>query len=409
MATIAAEPGRRWALLTVLLAVLVTLNYADRGALAIAAPGLKDELHLTAFGFGIAVSAFSWIYAPAQFAVGWLSDRLCVYRLIAAGLALWAASTMLTAATTSLAMLVMLRLMLGLGEGVAFPAASRIIAHHVPDARRGIANAAVGSALALGPAIGTFVGGLILVTHGWRAIFLIYGAVTLLWLIPWHFAAKPHWQRPSEVRAQSVPMRDLIRRPAVLVMGIGHFFNTYAFFFLLAWLPLYLVKDRGFSILTMTSLTTTMFIVQALGALFFGWLSDRLVAAGQEEGQLRKGLMSFSMAVSAVTVFGLSQAHTPAVVGLWLVIGGFGAGPAGTNCYAIAQMFAGKRASGSWVGAMNGMGNTSGIIGPLMTGAIIDRTGNYLAAFYLAAALSAIGAFWWWLAIPRVAPVPEYR
>jgi len=91
MASIAQETreagSRRDGLwLTLLLAAMVLLNYVDRGAVGIAAPKLKDELMLSAAAFGVVVSAFSWIYAPAQFAVGWLSDRFCVYRMIAAGL-----------------------------------------------------------------------------------------------------------------------------------------------------------------------------------------------------------------------------------------------------------------------------------------------------------------------------------
>ena len=409
MATIASVRSRSWVPLTVLLAALIVLNYADRGALAIAAPKLKDELHLTAFGFGVAVSAFSWIYAPTQFAVGWLSDRLCVYRLVALGLALWAVSTMITAAASGLTMLIGLRLMLGLGEGVAFPSASRIIAHHVPPERRGIANSALAAALAIGPALGTFAGGIILFFYGWRSIFLVFGAVTLLWLVPWFAASKPHWRRISDVRQESVPMRDLLRRPTVWSMGFGHFCNTYSFYFLLAWLPLYLVKDRGFSILAMTSITTSVFIVQAIGALFFGWLSDRLVAAGHDEGRVRKGLMSFSLGATAVAILGLSTANSLPAIESWLLLAGVGGGPGGTNPYAISQIFAGRRASGSWVGAMNGIGNTSGIVGPLMTGAIIDRTGSYLAAFMLAASISAIGALWWWFAIPKVEPIAEFH
>ncbi|MFN2472632.1 MAG: MFS transporter, partial [Sphingomicrobium sp.] len=341
MATIAPESitadhsgvaGRRsWTLLIALLTLLVVLNYADRGAIAIAAPGLKDELHLSAFGFGVAVSAFAWIYAPAQFAVGWLSDRLCVYRLIALGLTLWSLSTMLTAATTGLAMLVALRIGLGLGEGVAFPSASKIIARHVPAARRGSTNGALAAALAIGPAIGMLGGGIILSGLGWRSIFLIFGAITILWLLPWHFASKPHWRNASDVREELVPMRSILRQPTVWSMGFGHFCNTYGFYFLLAWLPLYLVKDRGFSILAMTSLTTTVYLVQAVSALFFGWWSDRLVATGRDEGRLRKGLMSFSLATTAVAIGGLAMASSMEAIAFWLLFGAAGAGPGGTN------------------------------------------------------------------------------
>ena len=127
------------------------LNYVDRGAIGIAAPKLKDELMLSAAAFGFAVSAFSWVYAPAQFAVGWLSDRFCVYRMIAAGLAVWALATFLTGFANGLAMLVALRIMLGIGEGVAFPSASKIIARHVTAEAGGIANSVARRRARLGP------------------------------------------------------------------------------------------------------------------------------------------------------------------------------------------------------------------------------------------------------------------
>ncbi|WP_309612227.1 MFS transporter [Sphingomonas sp.] len=419
MATTAPEGGRTapggtarlggWKPLTLLLTLLVLLNYVDRGALGIAAPGLKDEFHLSALQFGVALSAFAWVYAPAQFAVGWLSDRFCVYRLVAVGLAIWAVSTMLTATATGLAMLVALRIGLGIGEGVAFPSISKMIAAHVPQERRGLANAWVAAALAAGPALGTLAGGHILNDYGWRAIFLIFGAITLLWLMPWHFVSRTHWHVAGQHREPSVAMRDILRRRAVWTMGIGHFCNTYAFFFLLAWLPLFLVKQRGLSILEMTGITTSVFALQAVCALLWGWLSDRLVHAGHDEGRLRKAFIAASLTCSAIAVLGLSQADTTASIEGWLLLAGAGAGPAGTQPYAIAQIFAGRRASGSWVGAVNGIGNTSGIVGPLITGAIVDRTGSYVAAFLLAAGISAFGALWWLFAVPKVEPVAAFH
>ncbi|MEO5641199.1 MAG: MFS transporter, partial [Sphingomicrobium sp.] len=225
--------------LTLAMALLVLFNYMDRGALAIAAPGLKTELALTATGFGLAVSAFAWVYAPAQFIVGWLTDRFCVYRLVAAGLALWALATTLTSFANSLFALVALRILLGIGEGVAFPAASKIIAAKVAGKHRGIANSAVASALYLGPALGIFVGGLIMVHYGWRNVFLIFGLVTFLWLVPWLLVSRPHWSERATA-ANSIPISRILKERAVWAMGVGHFTNTYAFFFLLAWLPLFL-------------------------------------------------------------------------------------------------------------------------------------------------------------------------
>lgn len=392
--------------LTLALALLVLLNYADRGALAIAAPKLKTELMLNATGFGIAVSAFAWVYAPAQVLVGWLTDRFCVYRMVAVGLAIWALATTLTSFVGGLAMLIALRVMLGVGEGVAFPAASKIIAAKVADKHRGIANAVVASCLYFGPALGIFAGGEILVHYGWRMVFLAFGLVTVLWLVPWIAVSRSHW---SEHGAQHeiVPLRIVARHRAVWAMGIGHFFNTYGFFFLLAWLPLFLVKSRGLTVIDMTWLLTMVYLVQGVSALLCGWGSDRLVARGIDEGRLRKGLIAAGLALSGIAVLGVGMAADKPQIAFWLVFAAIAGAPLGSNVYALSQMFAGPRASGSWVGLVNGIGNTSGIFGPILTGFIVDRTGNYLSAFYVAGAIGIAGGLWWWLKVPEVRPIDD--
>jgi MFS family permease len=388
--------------LTLLLGALVLLNYVDRGAVGIAAPKLKDELLLSATAFGVAVSAFSWVYAPAQFAVGWLSDRFCVYRLIAAGLAVWALATFLTGFANGLAMLVGLRVMLGIGEGVAFPSASKIIARHVTPERRGLANSTLAAALAWGPALGTFAGGWILNYYGWRPIFIVFGSVTLLWLIPWLFVSKPHWRGYAHGSGNNVPVRQVMRNHTVWAMGIGHFCNTYGFYFLLAWLALFLVKVRHLSILEMTAMMTTTYVVQGFGALAWGWLSDRLVRSGWDEGSLRKGLLCLYQFVASAAILGIGFSTAPTAIFGWLVFGAIFSGIGGTSPYAMSQVYAGPEAAGTWVGVMNGVGNTSGIIGPVLTGLLIENTGSYMSAFVVSAVIVGFGGIWWWVALPRV-------
>ena len=163
MATAAiGRTGRTASALVFLLGAAVFLNYVDRGAIGIAAPLMKSELGLSEEAYGLAFSAFFWIYAPVQFFAGWLCDRFSVYKLMAAGILLWAASTLLMGFAGGFASLLVLRIMLGVGESISFPGSSKIIARHVPAERRGIANAAVATGLALGPAVGTLAGGLIL-------------------------------------------------------------------------------------------------------------------------------------------------------------------------------------------------------------------------------------------------------
>lgn len=394
--------------LTLLLALFVVINYVDRGAIGIAAPKLRSDLALDHEQFGLAVSAFAWIYAPAQFFVGWLTSRMCVYRLIAGGLALWAAATFLTGFAGGLAGLVAFRLLLGLGEGVAFPCASKIIAEHVPAHRRGIANSLLASALALGPAIGTFAGGLILATYGWRPIFWIFGALTLLWLWPWRAASKPHWKTPDATRSEMlISFWALARKRAAWTMGVAHFTNTYGFFFLLAWLPLYLIENRGFTILEMTTLTTAVYLTQAVFAPFWGWLSDRLVTGGHDEATVRRSLIILYQVAMAASILAAGLATTRAVLVAALISAGLFGSIGGFISYAISQIFAGK-AAGAWVGVVNGIGNTSGIVGPLLTGWIIHSAGgNFLAAFIFTAAICFSGALWWVAAVPPIRPDPD--
>src|SRR6187200_3448539 len=184
MATIATTRNATGALI-ILLGAAVFLNYVDRGAIGIAAPVMKSDLGLSDEAYGVVFSAFFWIYAPVQLFAGWLCDRFSVYKMMAAGIILWAGSTLLMGFAGGFASLLVLRIMLGIGESISFPGSSKIIARHVPPERRGVANAAVAAGIALGPAIGTLAGGLILGSWGWQPIFIVFGIVTLIWLLPW--------------------------------------------------------------------------------------------------------------------------------------------------------------------------------------------------------------------------------
>ena len=162
MATIAAgRPGRTASALVLLLGLAIFFNYVDRGAIGVAAPLMKSDLDLSAAAYGLAFSAFFWVYAPIQLVTGWLCDRFSVYKVLAVAIMLWAGSTLLMGFVTGFASLLFLRIFLGVGESISFPGSSKVIAQHVPVEKRGIANAALAMGIALGPAVGTLAGGLI--------------------------------------------------------------------------------------------------------------------------------------------------------------------------------------------------------------------------------------------------------
>jgi MFS family permease len=397
------EPTRAAAVvLILLLGLAILLNYIDRGAISIAAPQLKPELGLSSTEYGLAVSAFFWTYVPLQFFIGWACDRWCVYRLIAAGIGLWALSTMAMGLVGGLAALVVFRILLGIGESITFPGASKVIARHIAAESRGLANSVVAAGIALGPVIGTFAGGLIVATHGWRTMFVVFGALTLLWIVPWLLSARRLPNFGAIRAADPVSIGKVARTRAVWAMGIGHFGATYPLYFIIIWVPLFLTTSRGFSITDMTYLATLGFIAQALSAVGQGWLSDRMVRAGWNEAALRRGLMVGGNIVMAATLVGLMLAQTTLAIGLCLVIFGAASATGGVNLYAIAQMFAGPRAAGSFIGIQNGLGNVPGIVMPIITGLIVDWTGFYDNAFLLTAAVCAVSALWWAFAVPPI-------
>ncbi len=404
MATLAKRTTNPGAALIFLLGAAVFLTYVDRGAIAVAAPVMKGELGLSATDFGIAVSAFFWVYAPVQLVIGWLCDRFSVYKLMAGGVVLWAASTMLMGFTGGFTSLLVLRIMLGVGESIAFPGTSKIIARHVPAERRGLANAAVAAGLALGPAVGTLAGGLIVAEWGWRAMFFAFGIATLIWLIPWQRTVRALPTTGHHDEGAVVPVAALIRKWPLWSMSIVHSLGNYCFYFLLAWLPLFLVQSRGFTIRQMTLLAALGFAVQAVCALSYGQFSDWWTRTGGSEAFCRRWMMVASQALAAVAILGLAFAHSALSIALLLCLAGAASASLSLNLYAVAQMFAGPRASGTWVGVQNAFGNLSGIFGPIITGIIVDSAG-YNAAFVVTAVVAAAGALWWAFGIPRIEQV----
>lgn len=405
MATVAVKRTRLGAsALVFLLGAAVFLNYVDRGAIGIAAPLMKSELGLSEEAYGLAFSAFFWIYAPVQFFAGWLCDRFSVYKLMAGGILLWAASTLLIGFAGGFVSLLILRAMLGVGESISFPGSSKIIARHVPAERRGVANAAVAAGIALGPAAGTFAGGLILGYWGWRAIFFAFGLVTLIWLFPWTEVVRSLPPSDRDDKKARVPVGAILAKWPLWSMSIVHSLGNYCFYFLLAWLPLFLTKSRGFSIGEMTLLATLGYAVQGVCALSYGHFSDWWTRSGRSEAACRRGMMIASQSLAAVSILGLAFAHSALVIGVLLCLAGAASASLSLNLYAVAQMFAGPRASGTWVGVQNAIGNLSGIVGPVITGIVVQRAG-YDSAFVLTAAIAAVGAAWWAWGIPKIEPI----
>src|SRR5215471_5509331 len=164
-----------------LLVVSVFINYIDRGNLSIAAPLLKNEFGISASQLGILLSSFFWTYTACLFVCGWFVDRCDVNRVLALGFLLWSLATAATGLVHGFLMLLVARLLLGIGESVTFPCYSKILAQRLPEDQRGFANGAIIAGMKLGPAVGTLAGGILMAHFGWRLVFIGIGVVSLFW------------------------------------------------------------------------------------------------------------------------------------------------------------------------------------------------------------------------------------
>lgn len=387
----------------VLLGISVFINYIDRGNLSIAAPLLKDELRISSSQLGVLLSAFFWTYACLQPVYGWLVDRVNVYWLLAAGYLLWSLATAATGFVHVFTVLLILRLCVGLGEAVSFPAYSKIIALNYPEEHRGMANAIIAAGLSLGPGLGMLLGGTLMAQFGWRPFFIVLGLASLLWLPAWiKWMPKSNLVPPEDSTAKP-SLREFVCLRSAWGTCIGLFCGNYMNYFLLTWLPFYLVREQHFSMENMAKLGGAGYLTSACCATLSGWLSDRWIMSGGTPTLVRKTFAAGAIGISGILV-GLCAISGPSMcIGLLLAGMAF-FGASSSNVWAISQRLAGPQAAGRWVGFQNGFGNLSGVVAPVVTGFALGRTGNFFWAFAILTTVALIGAASW---IFLVGPVEQ--
>ncbi len=398
--------SREW-VVVLLLVCSVVVNYVDRSDLSIAAPVMQKQFALSPVQLGSLLAAFFWTYALLQITgiVGWLSDRFAARWVLLWGYVLWSAATIATGLAIGLVSLFVFRLLLGAGESVAYPCYSRIFAA-MPQHYRGRANALIDAGTKLGPAMGAFIGGVLLVHLGWRMLFFVLGFAGLLWVLPW-WRTMPR-STPAAVRAEAATaasLTQILRLRSAWGTFLGHFCSNYFFYFLLAWLPEFAVGEVHLSIRDMSRLTAAIFLLIAASTLAAGWISDRLIARGLSPSLVRRAVVAGGLLVaSSLMGFALIGRSTHAGLVLML-LASVGFGTSASNHWAITQTLAGAEAAGRWSSFQNGVANLSGIVAPWVTGWIVEVNGSARLAFAVAGAVALTGAGCWWLLVPRVEPV----
>ncbi|HYI95018.1 MAG TPA: MFS transporter [Bryobacteraceae bacterium] len=392
--------------LLVLLTISVAINYLDRGALSVAAPLITREMNLSPTQMGLLFSAFFWSYSSFQLLAGWMVDRYPVRWVYAVGFLMWSLATAAVGLVSGLLGLFAARLVLGMGESVAYPASSKIIVRHFPEERRGFANALVDAGAKLGPGLSTLLGGLTVDAFGWRAMFLFAGLAGLLWLVPWLLITRSSERAECGVTVMAGPgWSEMLHCRQVWGTSVGMFSLGYVLYFLLSWLPSYLVSERGFSMGSMAVLGSIPFWGMALSSLFGGWTSDRWIRGGADPGKVRKlyaasGLLLCAGAMVPAPLVSSSGTSVALITAACVFLGLFT-----SNVWAITQTLAGPLASGRWTGVQNAIGNLGGVVSPLLTGWLVSETGSFSLAFTAATVVLVGGAVVYLMSLGNVRPV----
>lgn len=405
--------------LALLLALSIFINYVDRGNLAIAAPHIRDELGLSYSQLGVLFSSFFWTYAIFQIVSGWLVDRFPVNWVLAVGILGWSAATFATGLVHGFAALLIMRMVLGIGESVAYPSYSKIISRHFSESQRGRANSFICAGQASGPAVGTLLGGLLIANVGWRLFFVVFGIASSLWLLPWRkYLRKPVPTGGPDTTSNvgtadvftvsepgpSASILQILRQRSAWGTFAGLFAYNYVWYFFITWLPTYLERERQFSVQAMSVAVSLAFLVLAITALISGWLSDRWIAAGGTPTVVRKTFTGAGPVIaSSILLVGIVPNHTAAVA--ILVLTCIGLGMCTSNLWSVTQTLAGPTTSGKWTGLQNFTGNLAGWIAPAMIGLIVQRTGNFFWVFVITSGVTLLGAAAWIFLVGPIKPV----
>lgn len=396
-----------------MLFVVTTLNYADRATLSIAGTSMKAELGLDPVMMGYIFSAFSWAYVMAQLPGGWLLDRFGSKKIYALSIFLWSFFTMLQGGVSwfgtgvAVAALFILRFVVGLAEAPSFPANGRIVAAWFPTAERGTASAIFNSAQYFAAVLFTPLMAWIIHAYSWHYVFVVMGvigiALTGIWFKVIHSPkdhpmishAELHYieqggalvdmdqasaakTQGDEGKAKWGYIKQLLSNRMLLGVYIGQYcINTITYFFL-TWFPVYLVQERGMSILTAGFVASIPAICGFIGGVVGGMISDRLIKRGHSVTFSRKLPIVGGMLLSTTMIL------CNYVDAQWLVVGimavaffGKGVGALG---WAVVADTAPKEIVGLSGSLFNMFGNVAGITTPIVIGYILKATGSFSGA-----------------------------
>lgn len=397
-------------LILLIIFIVTTINYADRATLSIAGTEVAKELQLSAISMGYIFSAFGWAYLLMQIPGGWLLDRYGSKKVYTYSLFFWSLFTfmqgfvdMVPLAYAGISMFFM-RFMLGFSEAPSFPANARIVAAWFPTKERGTASAIFNSAQYFSLALFSPLLGWLTFAWGWEHVFTVMGGIgfvlTFLWV---KFIHNPtDHPRMSKEELDYITQGGAVvdmdhKKPGAVVEGpklhyikqlltnrmmLGVFFgqyfiNTITWFFL-TWFPIYLVQDKGMSILKVGMVASIPALCGFAGGVLGGVFSDSLIKRGYSLTVARKIPIVLGMLLAS-TIILCNYTESTALVITLMAFAFFGKGFGALGWPVIADT-APKEMVGLCGAVFNVFGNVASIVTPLVIGYLVSELHSFNAA-----------------------------
>jgi sugar phosphate permease len=414
-ATQARVSHGRW-LVLILICLMYLITYLDRVSLANTAPLISQEYGFSKVTMGVIFSAFIWAYAFFQVPGGWLGDRFGPRKVLSAIMVYRTVIAILTTAGSGFASFWGIRFALGVGEAGAFPTATRAMQMWFPRDERGFVQGVSHAASRLGAAIGPPVAVGLMIHFGWRSVFYVVGALSLLWGILFSLMYRNMPEETSLVNREElgrirgidasgkinhgnihnrpkVPWRVLLGHSNMWALMCAYAAYIYSLWIFLSWLPSYLVDHRHFSLIKMGYLASMPLLAGVMGDTFGGWLTDKLLIDTNNLNFSRKSVAIVGMLGCSLSILPAAMTASPNTAVYCLTSAMFflemTIGPA----WAVTMDIGGEF-SGTVSGMMNMGGQIVGALSPMIFGLLVSR-GNWVAPFVVSACLLFVGAGIW--------------
>ncbi|MGF6532460.1 ACS family D-galactonate transporter-like MFS transporter [Paraburkholderia sp. GAS206C] len=403
----------------------IAINYIDRTVLSAAAPHLQSEFHLGAMEMGIVMSAFFWSYALLQLPAGMLADRFGQKIVLGMAVFWWSLATAVTGLASGFKSLVALRVMLGVGEAGSYPSNAGIATRWFPRQERATVAGIFDSGSKLGGAIALPLIAWLLAVFDWKVTFAITGALGLVWCVVWvlvfknspadhrrvsaselaYIRADEEAPRQNGAALADVPWYRLFAYRNIWAMCIGFFMINYNSYFFITWLPTYLVKERGMSMMEMGFMASLPLILSMVVEIFAGWASDHVYASGRLSLTATRKLFLIIGLLMASSIGFAAFAASPLVAVALLCVAKSGTTVAASQVWALPGDVAPRNMVSRVAGIQNTVSNMGGVVGPVVTGAIVGSTGSFVAALLFSSALIVIAMLNYLFLLGKVEPI----